>query len=1109
MAENTWQIAASANDRGWYEGTAAIGSANAVNIFVGYYNAGANGYYRFIGVDIPQGATILSAKITLTANDNQSGTTVNGILSAIDADNPSAPTTYAALETATRTTASVAWDDIAAWTTDTAYDSPDITTIIQEIVDRPGWSSGNALIVYLEDNSSSAVEGAYRQAYTYDSSPAKAAKLYVSWVTPETISDSVSLSESVDLVEVVDRIYKTDTDTVSLSESIKVDKSLVLTDTIYSRDSAVPVAGSYAEVLSHPHTSKLYLAVKVPRIVWKGRVLRNRGYNQSGDIEADLQININTALPYGNEEGFDVTNFMPDLTVWVGTTDGGKEHGKCRIRSFSGNNLVVSADMTCSWKVGDYISITDLHELWPMPHVVIESGNNVTVYKDHDLSAGSYKDEYPVVIMGCSPCAFLDEGSVDVEFYSADSYLVQPNSDEVYWDEANGITAYSWWFEGADVTTSSEPNPTATYSQPGQYVVSLELTGENGKTFKSFRNVFIFERTGANAPITDFAIESLSGSLQSRGWEAVISVFGDTFNPDNLPDKAEVVLFSEEWFGGEARTLKVGHAGVHKRDNIKMVGYASDTSLTYESGKIRSAKMSIQGLQKYLQGKTNFPVYVTQIEEYAPSWSRFDDGLTVRKALYHLVRWHWTLLRFADFLIPDDHNNYFPGQSWAEGSLASQLDSFCPDIQAQWAVDKTGALVVFSWPNYLPVSGDGAGWRTRLYNDVSFTEADFSSLEVEHRIRDQVARVRVEGVFATKTNYWTSVDMAPGDIRNTAGGTKTVKNQVLGTGGFVGSQGEELARMVYAEESRRYERILLKMCGNYSFLDIVPGANYFKLTAKPATLRGLSWNAKPFWVEKVSLSFEHECGDIGVSIQAIPETRPDPSLAIYSQFDEIGEDLTRMPGTGEFGMADLLQEIDRKGNVLVPALMGDGGAQTNGAETGTSLVRLFGDLNQAVVAENRILQDIVNRPVYVEVTKDDSGKAQFRITHARIANDTLANEEFDRAFTTRYACYSQAGAISPTLAPVPILQLGPRMPQLKVVRFMGRLGVGGLGATVSLYLNEGALSTINIMGGEGPSWAEAEVNRNLVTGDYLGIKIDAASGCQNLGVWAECLVYGI
>jgi hypothetical protein len=61
----------------------------------------------------------------------------------------------------TRTTASVAWANVPAWTSGTWYNSPDIKTIVQEIVNLSTWASGEGMVIFLEDNSSTA--GAYRQ----------------------------------------------------------------------------------------------------------------------------------------------------------------------------------------------------------------------------------------------------------------------------------------------------------------------------------------------------------------------------------------------------------------------------------------------------------------------------------------------------------------------------------------------------------------------------------------------------------------------------------------------------------------------------------------------------------------------------------------------------------------------------------------------------------------------------------------------------------------------------------------------------------------------------------------------------------------------------------
>ena len=49
------------------------------------------------------------------------------------------------------TTASVAWSNMAAWTAGQWYNSPDISSIIQEIVNQGGWTSGNNMALTWND----------------------------------------------------------------------------------------------------------------------------------------------------------------------------------------------------------------------------------------------------------------------------------------------------------------------------------------------------------------------------------------------------------------------------------------------------------------------------------------------------------------------------------------------------------------------------------------------------------------------------------------------------------------------------------------------------------------------------------------------------------------------------------------------------------------------------------------------------------------------------------------------------------------------------------------------------------------------------------------------
>jgi len=163
------------------------GSHDAVS-----YKAG--GGMRFTNVLVPQGATILEAYITLHA-DATSGTVCNSRISAEDVDDaPTFADSAAAFDArwANRTTARVDWDAIPAWLADVNYNSPEIKTVIQEIVDRVGWASGQDMVIFWEDFDGRSSVGAVRAGDSYDLSPTYAPKLVITYLTPNTNKENKS-----------------------------------------------------------------------------------------------------------------------------------------------------------------------------------------------------------------------------------------------------------------------------------------------------------------------------------------------------------------------------------------------------------------------------------------------------------------------------------------------------------------------------------------------------------------------------------------------------------------------------------------------------------------------------------------------------------------------------------------------------------------------------------------------------------------------------------------------------------------------------------------------------------------------------------------------------
>jgi len=138
---------------------------------------------RFLTIPIPQAATINSAALSFHAYSTIGTSTANTEIQAYDADNAtsnlSLQATWDSYFPSNLTTASVDWNITSTWTDGNWYDSPDISSVIQEIIDRPGWVSNNNMIIFWHDyDDDSTVE---RQGDDYHWDATGAAKFNASY----------------------------------------------------------------------------------------------------------------------------------------------------------------------------------------------------------------------------------------------------------------------------------------------------------------------------------------------------------------------------------------------------------------------------------------------------------------------------------------------------------------------------------------------------------------------------------------------------------------------------------------------------------------------------------------------------------------------------------------------------------------------------------------------------------------------------------------------------------------------------------------------------------------------------------------------------------------
>ncbi len=151
---------------------------------------------RFNWLDIPQGSTIVNAYIQFTSRAANTDPASFMITAQASDDAATFSNTFYDITNRPTTTASVAWMPNPWPTIDVQgadQRTPDLSSILQEIVDRPDWVSGNSAVFTISGSGTRTIHG-------YESNPCYAAYLHVEWDSPISAgNDSYSTAEETAL----------------------------------------------------------------------------------------------------------------------------------------------------------------------------------------------------------------------------------------------------------------------------------------------------------------------------------------------------------------------------------------------------------------------------------------------------------------------------------------------------------------------------------------------------------------------------------------------------------------------------------------------------------------------------------------------------------------------------------------------------------------------------------------------------------------------------------------------------------------------------------------------------------------------------------------------
>ena len=382
------------------------------------------------------------------------------------------------------------------------------------------------------------------------------------------------------------------------------------------------------------------------------------------------RVNGTPIAPYINipfDTGIISTAPVAGQTVWFGSTAGGTERGKRRLRSLptgtTAGTLVIdeSDDVGPYIQDDDYITIKEDIRLWPRYPRFAQSGEQVTIYQDYDVAWNNQTSNWwPVAVAGPPGVGFLEAGQAQIDFVGDRSFTLADGASisSYYWQALDSV-------EGTSTSQGTEASPvTFTWTAPGWYRVSLTVTDSNGNSHTSHTWAIIINPADPTASAyLDFDTISDNLDFEQGGGECSLVVHGDS-DISEFPEEAMVV----HAYQGDLTTT----TGVWpNRENVLFVGWILADTVRQDS---ETADVSFRAgtIDQIMRNITMFPVSLS--DKTSPtSWTE-GKLLTVDRAASFLWQWGSTLANMTP-IIPTDYTGLIRRQDFGPGNIHSQLQS--------------------------------------------------------------------------------------------------------------------------------------------------------------------------------------------------------------------------------------------------------------------------------------------------------------------------------------------------------------------------------------------------------------------------------------------------
>lgn len=601
-------------------------------------------------------------------------------------------------------------------------------------------------------------------------------------------------------------------------------------------------------------------------------------------------------IPFNNITLGGYSDVVPDMTLLVGTTEGGHDVGRVRVRYCRPGILTVGENSDIGWKDGLYLTVVKLWEVWPVHPRIIQNPNNETdviFYKDYDIPHVNQNNA-----LGTFLCAGTHQGIV-LESGTGTVYYSATGSSNL---KGSGIS-YQWSFEGGHIPTSTDETPgNVYYTTPGDYVTKLLAVNGDGSTDLAYRYICVRDKLGYGdyPPIQRWTMGEFTESRSEGGGSIEFTVFDPI---EDLAPGTVVILRSDDWYG--ANHISLG-GNVPNSESIFFVGFIDSGTISYNAFN-SSVSFVANSITQLMKRVTGFSVSV-ESKPSATSWFTLLD-MDIPRAIYHYLKWHSTALTLADFhFVGDDRRiQYFDAD---RGSLYDAVNTLAKTAMwGSFSADRQGGLWVEVQPQ---ATLDPTGTYSQIMNIQKLDWKDRPV--VTDRYYTDVSYMELGGIAysgSTTGTFSAYLADAPGGSPARAGNVESDTGMAL----FSQDHLNRIVGHIWANRNCDFPTIEINASGNYRNLGIAPYEVVEVFIAETDTVSGkeihglyiptsISWryDAKnSYMLPSISLSrlVSGLPGDTVLIPAEVPEDGyeypdlnfppfPDidiPPLAIYSPFE--------------------------------------------------------------------------------------------------------------------------------------------------------------------------------------------------------------------------------